>query len=322
MKAAIIDSPGATPVYGDFAEPQLSEGRELTTMVAAGIHPLVRALASGKHYSSKGLWPMIPGVDVVARTEDGSLIYTGFIEPPYGTFAERLAAPTAMRFVLPAEADPVQVAGGMNPGMSSWLPLNARKREVEKLGTVLILGVTGMAGFLAVQNAFALGAERVIGVGRSAAGLRQAAAKGAETVALAGDRETDGLAIAQALGKTAPSLILDFVWGAPAEAAFDALGRAEFESEDKADIAHVQIGSMAGPEASVPASLLRSRRIRISGSGLGSASLADVMAQVPIYIRLIAEGRVEVPTRAFPLSKIAEAWAAHESGRRSVIVPG
>ncbi|HEY3839578.1 MAG TPA: hypothetical protein VGL72_23570, partial [Bryobacteraceae bacterium] len=118
----------------------------------------------------------------------------------------------------------MQVAAGMNPGMSSWLPLLARTREVEKLGTVLILGVTGMAGLLAVQNAFARGAERVVGTGRSPAGLRQAAEKKAETVTLTGDRQADATAIASALGSDAPSLslVLDFVWGAPAEASFDA----------------------------------------------------------------------------------------------------
>jgi len=321
MKAAIINSADATPVYGDFPEPKLADGRQLATMVAAGIHPIVRALASGKHYASKSTWPMIPGLDAVARTEDGSLIYTGFIEPPYGTFAERMAFPAAMKFLLPEGGDPIQVAAGMNPGMSSWLTLSARKRDLQKLGTVLILGVTGMAGFLAVQNAFALGAERIVGVGRSEIGLRQAAAKRAETVALTGDRQSDASVIAKALGKNAPTLVLDFVWGEPAEAAFEALGHAEFEAENKTDIAYLQIGSMAGAEASVPASLLRSRRIRISGSGLGSASMAEVFAQVPVYMKLIAEQRVEVPTRVFPLSKIAEAWALNESGRRTVVVP-
>jgi len=321
MKAAILNSPDASPSYGDFPDPKPDDGHELVTMVAAGIHPLVRALASGRHYASKGAWPMVPGVDAVAQTADRSLIYTGFIKPPYGTFAERLAAPAGMRFTLPVGADPVQIAGGMNPGLSSWLPLNARKREVERLGTVLILGVTGMAGLLAVQNAFALGAERVIGVGRNPAGLKEAARKRAETVSLSGDRENDAAAIARAFDSGGPTLVLDFVWGTPAESTFDALGRAKFESEDKSDIAYIQIGAMAGAEASLPAALLRSRRIRISGSGLGSASLATVMAQLPIYMQLIADGKVEVPTRVFPLSKIADAWASNESAHRVVIVP-
>lgn len=321
MKAAILNSSDTTPSYGDFPDPKPRDGYELVAMVAAGIHPLVRALASGKHYASKGIWPMIPGVDAVAQTADGSLIYTGFIAPPYGTFAERLTAPAAMRFTLPANSDPVQIAAGMNPGLSSWMPLLARKREVERLDTVLILGVTGMAGLLAAQNAFALGAARVIGVGRNPTGLKQAAMKRAETVSLRGDRTTDAAAISKALGKNAPTLVLDFVWGEPAEAAFDALGQAEFQSEDNADIAYVQIGNMAGAEASLPAALLRSRRIRITGSGLGSASIAAVIAQIPIYMQLIADEKVEVPTRVFPLSKIAEAWSLEDSARRVVVVP-
>lgn len=322
MKAAILNAPDANPACGDFPEPKLADGREIVELVAAGIHPIVRALATGKHYGSKGIWPMIPGVDAVARTPEGSLVYTGFVEAPYGTFAERMAVPKTVRIPLPPGVEPPQIAAGLNPGLSSWMPLLARKKQVERLGTVLILGVTGMAGTLAVQNAFALGAERVVGTGRNAAGLEHAASKKAETVALTGSRDTDAAAIASAMGGTAPSLVLDFVWGEPAEATFAALGRHGLE-EDRADISYVQIGSMAGAEASVPAALLRSRRIQISGSGFGSASIADILAQLPVYMQLIGDGRVEVPTRVFPLSRIAEAWkASTDSGSRAVVVPG
>jgi hypothetical protein len=73
----------------------------------------------------------------------------------------------------------------------------------------------------------------------------------------------------------------------------------------------------------VPASLLRSRRIRISGSGAGSASLAFVMAELPAYLRVITDGEVEVPLRTFPLSAIGDAWQASAgSGRRVVVLPG
>jgi hypothetical protein len=100
------------------------------------------------------------------------------------------------------------------------------------------------------------------------------------------------------------------------------LGRRGLE-EDTADIAYVQIGAMAGNEAAVPAALLRSRHIRISGSGAGSASIADIMAQIPVYIQLIANHKVEVPTRTYPLSSISEAWTAPANDtRRTVIVPG
>jgi NADPH:quinone reductase-like Zn-dependent oxidoreductase len=322
VKAAIIGAPDAAPVYGEFPEPELDEGHELVELVATGIHPFVRSAATGRHYGSTGTWPLIPGVDAVARTVDGDLIFTGFVRPPYGTLAERMVIPGAMRFSLPNGADPIAVAGGMNPGLSSWMPLKARANEIGALGTVLILGVTGMAGTLAVQNARMLGAELVIGAGRDRERLERVASAGAKTVTLSGDRDTDAAALANALGTAAPSIVLDFLWGTAAEAAFVALERRGLD-QDRANISYVQIGQTAGAHASVPAALLRSRRIRISGSGAGSAEIADVLAQLPAYMKLIAEGRVRVPAQVFPLSNIAEAWdASARSGNRVVVVPG
>jgi len=320
MKAAVIRSADAEAEYADFAEPPVSEGREVVDLVAAGIHRVVRSLASGAHYGSKGVWPSVPGLDAVARTGDGALVYTGFAESPFGTLAERIAVPSRMRLPLPAGADPAQIAAGMNPGMSSWMTLTARRGEIGALGTVLVLGATGVAGLLAIQNALVLEATRVVAVGRNAEGLARAAQAGAAaTVPLSGEADGDAAAIATAIGDTAPSLVLDYVWGTPAECVFRALGRHGLE-EDDADIAYVQIGSTAGEKASVPASLLRSRRIRLVGSGAGSASIADVIAQLPAYMQLIADGRVTVPVRTYPLSRVADAWTAAADSRERVVV--
>jgi NADPH:quinone reductase-like Zn-dependent oxidoreductase len=322
VKAAVLKAPSAVPEYSEFAEPLVEEGRELVDLVAAGIHPLVRSLAAGRHYGSTNSWPLIPGVDAVARSAANDLIYTGFVQPPYGTLAERMAVPATMGIPLPPGAEPVQIAGGLNPGLSSWLPLRARADEIGELGTVLILGVTGMAGSLALQNARILGATQVVGMGRNRAGLQRAATRGAKTVVLSEDLDGDADALIVALNGSAPSIVLDFLWGVAAEAAFAALGRRGLE-EDRANIAYVQIGAMAGPQASLPAALLRSRRIRISGSGAGSASIADVMTQIPVYMRLIADHKVDVPIRTYPLSSISQAWTASTDGPcRTVIVPG
>lgn len=322
MKAAILTGPDRAPEYGDFAEPVVGADRQLVDLVATGIHPVVRSIATGRHYGSTGAWPLIPGVDAVARAGDGTLIYTGYVEPPYGTLAERMAVPGGLGIPLPEGADPVAVAGGLNPGLSSWMPLITRRNETGALGVVVIVGATGMAGLLAVQNARALGAERVIGLGRNPDGLEKVAAAGGVPVALSGDRANDAAAISSALDGASPGLVLDFTWGAPAEAMFAALERRGLD-EDSADIAYIEIGSTAGAEASVPAALLRSRRLRISGSGAGSASIAEIVAQLPVYLGLIASGAVTVPTRTFSLSQVAEAWAIAEAGGgpRVVIVP-
>ncbi len=332
MKAAILHSADSVPVYGDFGEPVAGPDSEIVELVAAGIHQLTRSVATGRHYGRDAVFPAIPGLNAVARMADGTLVFTSAGAPPYGTFAERFASPAAMRFPLPGGAQPdgaqpdgaqpAAIAAGINPGIASWLPLNARLAETGKLGTVLITGVTGMSGFLAAQNARLLGATRVVGCGRSQPGLDRAAAAGAQTVRLTGGRDTDAAALSQALDGDAPGLVLDFVWGPVAETAFRALGRHGF-SEDDADIKYVQIGALGGAEAAVPSQLLRSRKLTISGSGAGSVPAAEIKAQIPRYLQLIADGSVQVPYRTFPLSDAGTAWAASaESGPRVVLVPG
>jgi len=85
VKAAVVREPGADPVWADFDEPVVDERHRLAYLVGAGIHPVVRSMVGGGHYGSAGVWPAVPGVDAVARTTDGELIYTGWIPAPWGT---------------------------------------------------------------------------------------------------------------------------------------------------------------------------------------------------------------------------------------------
>ncbi|MGI5461203.1 quinone oxidoreductase family protein [Streptomyces sp. CA-249302] len=315
MKAAVVTTAGAAPEYLDFPEPETGPGLQIVDLVAAAIHPIVRHKASGEHYSSTGQYPLVPGVDAVARTADGTLVYTGEIEAPWGTYAERMAV--AMTLPLPNGADPVAVAAGINPGMSSWMPLITHADEHGTPDTVMILGVTGAAGGLAVQNAQALGVRRVIGVGRGADDLKRVAGLGAETVELVGDKGADAAAIGAALGGKAPELVLDFLWGGAAESAFQAL--ADVPGNDATSF--VEIGSVIGEQASVPASLLRSRPFRLSGSGIGSFDMRRYFAEVAAYVQLIADGKVAVDAQPYPLSRVSEAWAA-PAGPRPVLIAG
>jgi hypothetical protein len=72
---------------------------------------------------------------------------------------------------------------------------------------------------------------------------------------------------------------------------FAALGRRGLH-QDRADLTYVQISAPAEPDAAAPAALLRSRRIRICGSGADSVPLDFVLAQPPTLMQLIAGGRV------------------------------
>jgi hypothetical protein len=113
--------------------------------------------------------------------------------------------------------------------------------------------------------------------------------------------------------------VLDFVWGSVAEAACAALERRGIYDDD-ADIRYVEIGAIAGRTAAVPAALLRSRGITISGSGAGSASTQRIMEQLPRFMARIADGTVEVPYTTYPLHRVDEARRS-DTGRWAVLVP-
>ncbi|TQM13606.1 zinc-binding alcohol dehydrogenase family protein [Pseudonocardia kunmingensis] len=318
MRAAVISNPAATPICADFPDPEQRSGSEPLRLVGAGLHHVVRALAAGGHYDSNGAYPLVPGVDAVARTNDGRLVYTGLTRSPWGTMAELLVTPFEVE--LPAGVDPLVVAAGMNPAMSGWMALTDRRKQVGELGTVLVLGATGMSGSLAVRSALALGANRVIAAGRDPEALERLRGPGVVTVPLArADPAAWSAALGAAVSEASPALVLDFVWGPVAEAAFAALGGVRADDE-AGDVNYVQIGSLAGAEATLPAALLRSRRIQITGSGVGSVSKAQIITELPEIISRFGDGTFDASYTAYPLARVGEAWV-HQGRSRAVIVP-
>ncbi|MEU2039961.1 quinone oxidoreductase family protein [Nocardia niwae] len=317
MRAAVVNTPGATPICADFPDPEQRPDRAPLRLVGAGLHHVVRGLASGRHYGSDHAYPLVPGVDAVARTDDGRLVYTGLARAPWGTMAEQLVTPFEVE--LPAGADPLATAAGVNPALSGWMPLTTHRKETGELGTVLVLGATGLSGGLAVRAAMSLGAKQVIAAGRDHAALERLRDLGAVTVPLSAPTPVAGATLAAVVAEAQPTLVLDFVWGPVAEATFAALEKRGTD-DDRTAIDYVQIGSLAGTEAALPAALLRGRRIRISGSGAGSVSKAAMIAELPDVLARFANGTFDAPYTDYPLSRVGEAWA-HRGRTRAVVVP-
>jgi hypothetical protein len=89
-----------------------------------------------------------------------------------------------------------------------------------------------------------------------------------------------------------------------------------------APLTWIEIGSVAGPEAAIPSAALRSARLRIVGSGIGSVPGRDFVKELPKLASAVADGASDVRARAVPLAEVEQAWT-DPAGRsdRTVLVP-
>jgi NADPH:quinone reductase-like Zn-dependent oxidoreductase len=258
---------------------------------------------------------MVPGLDGVGRLADGRRVYFVLHDTPMGSMSEQTLVDPRRCVPVPEGVDEALVAAAMNPAMSSWLALRFRAplRGGEK---VLILGVTGQAGQMAVQVARRLGAAKVIGAGRDP--HRLAASGADELVSLSGAPE----AVAEALARAAADVdvVIDYLWGAPAGAAMVAVLTAR-EDRSRA-LKWVQVGSMAGPTLALPSAALRSANLQVLGSGQGSVAVAEIVGELPSLMREISLGALKVSPLRVPLAEVEATWGAPEpEGRRVVFVP-
>jgi NADPH:quinone reductase-like Zn-dependent oxidoreductase len=180
--------------------------------------------------------------------------------------------------------------------------------------TVLILGATGISGLIAVTAAKRLGAGRVIAAGRNRAALARAERLGADAIVDLAAATDFAAAYREAAGGEV-DLVIDYVYGAPAEAAL-------------AVLAHhgrlVHIGSLAGPAITVPGATLRRTCCDILGFASYHAPI-DVQAKAYAELcRLAAAGEIPLDIETRPLSEIAAAWDAQaaRTRRRQVLIPG
>jgi NADPH:quinone reductase-like Zn-dependent oxidoreductase len=316
MKAAVVSSFDSAPRYQEFPVPiPAGEDELLVDVLAAGLHPRVRSQADGSHYTSTGELPLVPGVDGVGRGPDGLLRYFVLPDTTLGAMAEQTVIDPRRSIVLPAGADPVALAAAMNPAMSSWVALRQRV-SFQPGQDVLVLGATGNAGQMAVQVAKRLGAGQIIAAGRDTGRLAALPALGATATVPLGTSDT-----ADRLAKTSADvdIVLDFLWGQPAANAMIAI------ITNRADrgqpLSWIEIGSVAGQTAEIPSAALRAARLQIVGSGQGSVSTREYLAELNVLAQEIAAGTIDVDARAVPLAHVGEAWAATDAKHRTVLVP-
>jgi len=320
MKAAVVHAFDLPPRYTTFADPMAAEGETLVNVSAAGLHPIVKALAKGTHYGSAGILPFVAGIDGVGKLEDGTRVYFGIARSPFGTFAERSLAASWMCLPLPEAIDDVTAAGIANPAMSSWVALTARAKFVAG-ESVLILGATGVAGQLAIQVAKRLGARRIIAVGRNPQALQKLSALGADAViSLEQDPALLVSAVRNEIAEAGVDIVLDYLWGQPAELMFQAISQKGLQ-KSTARIRFIQIGESAGKTISLPAATLRSSGLELLGSGFGSASLDQIRQALGEFFQIAAKEPFQFRTKAAPLRDVESLWNTAEEGTRLVFQP-
>jgi NADPH:quinone reductase-like Zn-dependent oxidoreductase len=319
MRAAVVRSFDHPPRYESYDSPESGRADEaLVDVLAVGLHPRVRTGASGRHYTSTGVLPMIPGIDGVGRMSDGQRVYFVAPDDTWGTMAERAVVDLRRIVVLPESVEVTKVAAAMNPAMSAWVALR-RRVPIQPGQSVLVLGATGNAGGMAVQVARHLGAGLVVGAGRNSERLAELPALGAdEVVSLVADMDISAPRLADVAAEA--DIVIDYLWGEPAASAMMALLKARADRSRAMD--WIQIGAMAGPTMELPSVALRSANLRIQGNGQGAVSPEAYLAELPSLVEAIDGGSFVINVRKVPLADVEATWIAPEvPGVRTVFIP-
>jgi len=319
MNAAVLHALGKPPRCEQFAQPIAGDGEVIVHVHAASLKPIDKQLASGSHYGSPRELPAICGSDGMGLLSDGQRVFFGGSRAPYGSMAEQTVVPRVFTFPVPESVDDETAAALPNPGVSAWLSL-AFRAKLGRGENVLILGATGVTGKLAITIAKLLGAGRVVAAGRNQQVLSTLHALGADaTIWLDASAEELSEAFVREAGNSGVQVVIDYVWGRPAEAFLSAITRNEF-AVIKSETRFVQVGESAGPTISLAAAVLRSTALTILGTaGIPPRNiLVDALQQVMAHA---ASGELRIETERVPLADIENAWQRDQQSRRFVITP-
>lgn len=323
MPAAVLRQHAVPPEHGLWPIPRRGPGQALIRVLAAPISPLDLLCASGTSYFGPPHLPYIPGTQGVGVVQEAESLAVGQrvwfscdagMKPGDGSLARYCVIEEVAALVLPDQVeDDLAAALGLS-AIAAWMALTWRG-QLQSGEVVLVLGASGAVGQVAVQAARLLGASRVIAATRDGAARTRALMQGADAVVDLTGENVDEISQRIAVACAGPvHLVIDPVWGLPAEAALQVLAPAG---------RLVNIGSAAGPIVHLASATLRSRLHVILGYTNNAltheqkaAALSDVLAHA-------AAGRCTVERELVPLAMAAQAWErqAVSARRKLILIP-
>src|SRR5579883_2129096 len=323
MFAAVLRQHAAPPEHGSWPIPRRGPGQALVRVTAAPISPLDLLCASGTSYFGAPRLPYIPGTQGVGVVKEADTLTPGQrvwfscdagMKPGDGSMAQYCVIDESAALALPDQIDDDLVAALGLSAIAAWMALTWRGR-LQRGEQVLVLGASGAVGQVAVQAARLLGAGRVIAASRDGAARARALAHGADAaVDLNGD-DVDEISRRIAAACDGPlHLVIDPVWGLPAEAAARVLG---FEGR------LVNIGSSAAPIARFESGTVRSRLHTILGYTNNALSHEQKAQALSTILTHAAAGRCTVEREIVPLAQAAQAWErqAASARRKLILIP-
>jgi NADPH:quinone reductase-like Zn-dependent oxidoreductase len=323
MRAAVLHGHGQPPEYGRHPAPRRGPGQALIRVTAAPVNPLDVLCASGTSYFGAPTLPYVPGTQGVGVVEQADTLTPGQRVWFSGTAGMAPGDGSLAELCVADEAGLVPLPDGVGDDLAAALGLSAVAAQMALTWRggltpgehVLVLGASGTVGQVGIQVARSHGAGRVVGACRDPLGRQRALELGADAaVDLTGNDPAD---IARRLAEASSGridLVLDPVWGVPAQAAIRALspgGRL------------VNLGSSAGQDATLPSATVRSGMLSVLGYTNNALSPGQRAAAFAEILGHAAAGRLEVDREQLPLNQIGVAWnrCGKAPHRRAVMTP-
>ena len=323
MPAAVIHRHAAPPEYVLWPMPRRGPGQALVLVTAAPISPLDLLCASGTSYFGAPRLPYIPGVQGIGIVLEADILGPGQriwfscdagMKPGDGSMALYCVIDESSALVLPDQIDDDLAAALGLSAIAAWMALTWRG-HLKPGEQVLVLGASGAVGQVAAQAAKLLGAGRVIAASRDETARSRALLHGADAIVDLSGNDVDEISRRILAACEGPlHLVIDPVWGLPAEAAVRVLA-----TEGRL----VNIGSAAGPTARFESAILRSKLHAILGytnNALTHKQKAEALTEILTHA---AAGRCTVERETVSLARAAEAWERQASvaRRKLILIP-
>ena len=201
----------------ELPDPAPGEGQVLIEVDHVGVNYADTHQAENSYLAPTQL-PLVPGGEVVGRTQDGRRVLALVGS---GGYAERAVADARMTFDVPDGIDDVTALSFVVQGTTAWLLLR-KSAHLEPGETVVVHAAAGGVGTIAVQLAKAWGAGRIIATASSEDKRSLALELGAD-VAVDSRAEDMTAALREANGGKRVDIVLDMTGGAVTDQSLAAL---------------------------------------------------------------------------------------------------